>query len=144
MRQALLILFVLLCGACDNRTPPTTRPATLTSPAFQRSNVILLTPVAATKVREMSQGLDVTTTAYLRVRVEPAQTPQFRYLLDITEAADPTADLLGESQGVRIVVDRRSSFYLMGTVIDYRTTSGGSGFWFENPNAQTRPSEPAR
>ncbi|MDB5319384.1 MAG: erpA [Phycisphaerales bacterium] len=92
----------------------------------------------------MSQGLDVTSTAYLRVGVERAKAPQFRYLLDITEAADLKNDLLGNSQGVRIVVDRKASIFLAGTTIDYRTTDSGSGFWFENPNATTQPSSDAR
>lgn len=144
MRPIILILVLSFAGACDDRAQKSAPVATQPQSAFEKSEVITLTPLAAQKVREMSQGLDLNTTAYLRVGVEPGQAPQFRYLLDVTEAADPNNDLLGTSQGIRIVVDRAASIYLIGTTIDYRTTGDGSGFWFDNPNAQTQPSGDVR
>jgi iron-sulfur cluster assembly protein len=146
MRQVILIIVLVFGGSCDDRSEKSA-PASAPAPAmpeFERADIITLTPLAAQKIRAMSHGLDVSTTAYLRVGVEPAKAPQFRYLLDITEAADPKNDLLGNSQGVRIVVDRRASVFLVGTTIDYRTTESGSGFWFENPNALKQPSGDAR
>jgi iron-sulfur cluster assembly accessory protein len=136
MWRILSILAVLALVGCDERGGRTVVTVASTAPAFEHADVITLTPLAATKVREMSPGFDVTATAYLRVGVEPAESPQFRYLLDITQAADPAKDYLGHSQGIRIVVDRHSSLYLTGTTIDYRTTENGAGFWFENPNAK--------
>jgi iron-sulfur cluster assembly protein len=144
MWRIIFLITLVVGGGCDERSAksvPASAPAVAPGAAgFERSEIITLTPLAAQKVREMSQGRDVTTTAYLRVGVEPATAPQFRYLLDITEAADPKNDLLGNSQGVRIVVDRKASLYLVGTKIDYRKRGNGSGFWFDNPNAQTQPS----
>jgi iron-sulfur cluster assembly protein len=148
MWRIILIITLATGWGCDERSGKSVRTSTPTAASatgdFEQSEVITLTPLAAQKVREMSQGMDVTTRAYLRVGVEPAKAPPFRYLLDITEAADPKDDLLGKSQGVRVVVDRKAALYLMGTKIDYRTTDSGSGFWFDNPNAQTRPSGNAR
>jgi iron-sulfur cluster assembly accessory protein len=138
--RILSILAVMALAACDERGGRSAATVATTAPAFEHADVIELTPLAATKVREMSPaGFDVTTTAYLRIGVEQAEPALFRYSLDITDAANPAIDYLGHSQGIRIVVDRRCSFYLTGTTIDYRVTEGGAGFWFENPNAQTRP-----
>jgi len=112
--------------------------------AFERKDVIMLTPLAASKVREMSKDFDLDKTVYLRVGVSPAQAPHFKYSMDITESVDPTTDFLGLSQGFRVVVDAKSAPFLAGTAIDYRSTDSGSGFWFDNPNAETSGSDDGR
>ena len=45
------------------------------------------------------------------------------------------ADLVVESQGVKIYVDPKSNLFLTGTQIDYTESMMGSGFQFQNPNA---------
>ena len=41
-----------------------------------------------------------------------------------------------EHNGVKVVVDRKSVLYLVGTVLDYSGGLNGKGFIFTNPNAQ--------
>ncbi len=41
-----------------------------------------------------------------------------------------------ESHGVKIVIDKKSLLYLMGTQIDYVNELGQSGFKFLNPTAK--------
>jgi iron-sulfur cluster assembly protein len=40
-----------------------------------------------------------------------------------------------ESNDVRIVVDKKSFLYLVGTTLDYSGGLNGTGFTFKNPNA---------
>ena len=44
-------------------------------------------------------------------------------------------DKVFEDKGVKIVVDRKSFLYLVGTELDYTGGLNGKGFSFNNPNA---------
>jgi len=44
-------------------------------------------------------------------------------------------DQVFEDKGVKIVVDKRSFLYLIGTELDYSGGLNGKGFTFNNPNA---------
>jgi len=44
-------------------------------------------------------------------------------------------DKVFEDNGVRIVVDKKSFLYLVGTTLEYSGGLNGSGFVFNNPNA---------
>ena len=52
------------------------------------------------------------------------------------------SDLVGlevvTAQGVTVLVDRRASLFLIGTVMDYETKALTSGFTFTNPNEKGR------
>jgi iron-sulfur cluster assembly protein len=41
-----------------------------------------------------------------------------------------------ESNGVKVVVDKKSFLYLVGTTLDYSGGLNGKGFVFVNPNAE--------
>jgi len=41
-----------------------------------------------------------------------------------------------ESNGVKVVVDKKSFLYLVGTTLDYSGGLNGKGFIFVNPNAE--------
>ena len=45
-------------------------------------------------------------------------------------------DQLYEDNGIRIVVDKKSLLYLIGTTLEYSGGLNGKGFVFNNPNAQ--------
>lgn len=55
---------------------------------------------------------------------------QMKFDTDLQEG-----DQLFEDQGVRILVDRRSLLYLLGTTLEYSGGLNGKGFSFNNPNA---------
>lgn len=63
---------------------------------------------------------------FLRIAVE-----NDAYALDLAPLADPSNDLLGESGGVSIIVDRRSAEMLpVGITVDFVNSGGQSGFMF--------------
>ena len=86
-----------------------------------------------------AQNLDLSTTAALRVAVHSDCVSKSRYSLDIVEESRKPNDYETSSYGVRILVDPQSLLYLRGTLIDYKTTAGHSGFYFNNPNAEASP-----
>jgi iron-sulfur cluster assembly protein len=45
-------------------------------------------------------------------------------------------DKVFESNGVKIIVDKKSFLYLVGTTLEYSGGLNGKGFVFNNPNAQ--------
>jgi len=44
-------------------------------------------------------------------------------------------DKVFEDKGIKIVCDRKSFLYLVGTELDYTDGLNGKGFQFNNPNA---------
>jgi iron-sulfur cluster assembly protein len=44
-------------------------------------------------------------------------------------------DKIFEDNGVKIIVDKKSFLYLVGTTLEYSGGLNGSGFVFNNPNA---------
>lgn len=105
------------------------------SPALQKLRsieMISITPLAADKVREISQseGLDG---QGLRLRVIGGGCAGFQY--DLYFEDKPTdMDERYESHGVQLFVDPLSYQYLDGTEIDYVEGAHGAGFKFGNPN----------
>ena len=71
----------------------------------------------------------------IRVGVQGGGCSGFTYQLKYAYAVDK-ADRELESNGVKIIVDRKSLLYLMGTEINYLNELGQSGFKFENPTAK--------
>lgn len=45
------------------------------------------------------------------------------------------ADQVFEDKGVKVLVDKKSLLYLLGTTLDYSDGLNGKGFQFVNPNA---------
>jgi iron-sulfur cluster assembly protein len=45
------------------------------------------------------------------------------------------ADQVFEDKGVKILVDKKSLLYLLGTILDFSDGLNGKGFQFINPNA---------
>lgn len=95
-------------------------------------SMISITPLAADKVREISQseGLDG---QGLRLRVIGGGCAGFQY--DLYFEDKPTEmDERYEAHGVQLYVDPLSFQYLDGTEIDYVEGAHGAGFKFGNPN----------
>ncbi|MCM4167904.1 Iron-sulfur cluster insertion protein ErpA [Arenibacter antarcticus] len=72
---------------------------------------------------------------YVRVGVKSGGCSGLSYELDFDKSIGET-DKLFEDNSVRIVVDKKSFLYLVGTVLEYSGGLNGKGFVFNNPNAQ--------
>jgi iron-sulfur cluster assembly protein len=73
-------------------------------------------------------------TDYVRVGVKSGGCSGLSYDLkfDNSQAED---DKVFEDNGVKIIVDKKSFLYLIGTTLEYSGGLNGTGFVFNNPNA---------
>ncbi len=71
---------------------------------------------------------------YVRVGVSSGGCSGLSYMLDFDKELKET-DKLFEDQGVKILVDKKSFLYLVGTTLDFSGGLNGKGFSFNNPNA---------
>jgi iron-sulfur cluster assembly accessory protein len=98
-------------------------------------SMVLITPVAATKVNEIREAEGIEANMALRLRVVGGGCAGFSYDLYFDESAE--VDRQFEIQGVKVVVDEMSLMYLVGTEIDYVEGLQGAGFKFNNPNVKS-------
>jgi iron-sulfur cluster assembly protein len=75
------------------------------------------------------------TTSFIRVGVEGGGCSGLSYVLDFDSELKP-GDQEFEDKGIKIVCDRKSLLYLLGTELDHSDGLNGKGFEFKNPNAQ--------
>jgi len=72
--------------------------------------------------------------AFIRVGVKGGGCSGLSY--ELTFDTDlKQEDKVFESNGIRVVVDKKSFLYLIGTELDYSGGLNGKGFVFINPNA---------
>jgi iron-sulfur cluster assembly protein len=71
---------------------------------------------------------------FVRVGVKSGGCSGLSYELTFDKALGET-DKLFEDSPVKIVVDKKSFLYLVGTTLEYSGGLNGKGFVFNNPNA---------
>jgi iron-sulfur cluster assembly protein len=74
------------------------------------------------------------TDTFIRVGVDGGGCSGLMYNLTFDNILKE-GDQLFEDNGVKVVVDRKSFLYLVGTELDYSGGLNGKGFTFKNPNA---------
>ncbi len=73
----------------------------------------------------------------LRVAVKTKGCSGMAYDLTWADAPAPTDERVTD-KGVTVLVDRKASLFLIGTVMDYETKAMSAGFTFTNPNEKGR------
>ena len=71
---------------------------------------------------------------YVRVGVKSGGCSGLSYNLDLDSKMLDT-DKLFEHNEIKLLVDKKSYLYLVGTTLNYSGGLNGKGFVFENPNA---------
>lgn len=71
----------------------------------------------------------------VRMAVKGGGCSGLSYVLDFDKQRDN--DNVVEQDGVKFFMDRKSSIYLKGIVLDYKEGLKGKGFVFQNPNASS-------
>lgn len=71
---------------------------------------------------------------HIRVAVQGGGCSGLMYQLDFDGEIKPD-DKIFEDKGIKILVDKKSILYLIGTTLDFSDGLNGKGFQFVNPNA---------
>ena len=97
--------------------------------------MIKVSDTAKRKVIELmtDDGFDATTD-YVRVGVKSGGCSGLSYDLNFDKNQEDN-DKVFEDNGVKIIVDKKSFLYLVGTTLEYSGGLNGKGFRFNNPNA---------
>ena len=91
-----------------------------------------LSPSAAARIAAIAQKQGKP--AILRLSVEGGGCSGFQYKFGLAEEID-AADIVVETDGVKLAVDDISLELVAGCVVDYVESLGGSAFKVENPQA---------
>lgn len=97
--------------------------------------MIKVSEAAKKKVIELMQedGFNPTSD-FVRVGVKSGGCSGLSYDLKF-DKENQEDDKVFEDNGVKIIVDKKSFLYLIGTTLEYSGGLNGSGFVFNNPNA---------
>jgi iron-sulfur cluster assembly protein len=96
--------------------------------------MISVTDKAKEKISELLQQDGRNEQHNVRVSVKGGGCSGLMYDLDFDDKINP-ADQVFEDKGVKILVDKKSLLYLLGTTLDFSDGLNGKGFQFINPNA---------
>lgn len=97
--------------------------------------MIKVSEIAKKKVVELmhEEGFNYATD-FVRVGVKSGGCSGLSYDLKFDKEKD-AEDKVFEDNGVKIIVDKKSFLYLIGTTLEYSGGLNGTGFVFNNPNA---------
>lgn len=73
----------------------------------------------------------------LRIGVKTKGCSGLAYDLSWTDEAAPSDEVITD-QGVTVLIDRKATLFLIGTVMDYEVKAMTAGFTFTNPNEKGR------
>jgi len=96
--------------------------------------MITVTEKAKSKALSLMQAENKPADAFIRVGVGGGGCSGLTYMLVFDTELKPE-DKVFEDKGIKIVCDRKSFLYLVGTELDYTDGLNGKGFQFNNPNA---------
>mgnify|MGYP000389031048 FL=1 len=96
--------------------------------------MIKVSDSAKEQVSKLLQEESRPTGSFVRVGVEGGGCSGLMYQLNFDHEMKE-GDQVFEDNGVKVVVDKRSFLYLVGTELEYTGGLNGKGFVFKNPNA---------
>jgi iron-sulfur cluster assembly protein len=96
--------------------------------------MITVSEKARDKALELMRNENHPNDAFIRVGVQGGGCSGLSYVLEFDHQLRPD-DKVFEDKGVKIVCDKKSFLYLVGTNLDYSDGLNGKGFQFNNPNA---------
>ena len=96
--------------------------------------MISLTEIAARNFKRIREDEELSEHIPLRVAVKGGGCAGYEYVLTFGDATSPK-DLVFESEGMPIVIDRKSHLVVEGLEIDWSTDLSAPGPRFQNPKA---------
>lgn len=96
--------------------------------------MITVTENAKQHALELMKAENKPENSFIRVGVEGGGCSGLSYKLEFDNQMKD-GDQAFEDKGIKVVVDRKSFLYLIGTELEYSGGLNGKGFIFINPNA---------
>ena len=96
--------------------------------------MIKVTEKAKERIVKLRQEENKSEDHNIRVSVKGGGCSGLMYDLDFDDDLRDE-DQVYEDKGIKILVDKRSLLYLLGTTLDFSDGLNGKGFQFVNPNA---------
>lgn len=101
---------------------------------YKTSILIQVSQQAKEKLLSLIKEEGHTGDVFIRVGVNSGGCSGLSYDLKIDQKQNED-DKLFEDNGIKIVVNKKSFLYLIGTTLEYSGGLNGKGFVFNNPNA---------
>ena len=98
-------------------------------------NEIDITEKAVNQVKRIKSENSIPDEYGLRVGVKGGGCSGLTYQLGF-DGEQKEGDMVIEKDGIKLLVDGKSLFYLSGTILDFSDGLNGKGFVFSNPNAK--------
>ncbi|PKB73239.1 MAG: iron-sulfur cluster assembly accessory protein [SAR202 cluster bacterium Io17-Chloro-G7] len=95
---------------------------------------VAISEKAAEKIKYFASKDGMTENVGVRVAVKGGGCSGLTYDLVITDK-ELESDKIVEQYGVKVMVDKKSYIYLVGTELEFSDGLNGKGFIFQNPNA---------
>ncbi len=96
---------------------------------------VSISELAATKIKYFAEKQGIKANVGVRVAVKGGGCSGLTYDLQITDQ-ELESDKTIEQYGVKVMVDKKSYIYLVGTELEFSDGLNGKGFVFTNPNAK--------
>ena len=96
--------------------------------------MIQISEAAKNKIISLRENKEENIGEHLRVSVKGGGCSGLMYDLNFDAEILPN-DKVFEDKNIKVLVDKKSMLYLLGTVLDFSDGLNGKGFQFVNPNA---------
>jgi iron-sulfur cluster assembly protein len=116
----------------DSGAQPAVKPPAAPKPG----RGIHVTERAAQEVQRVIAEHQLPADTWVRVGAKGGGCSGFTYVLDFDRNGPTEFDLTFEQHGVRVVVDKKSEFFMGGTTLDFNDGLLNRGFVFVNPGAK--------
>mmetsp|Transcript_79006 Transcript_79006/g.96594 ORF Transcript_79006/g.96594 Transcript_79006/m.96594 type:complete len:147 (+) Transcript_79006:49-489(+) len=121
------------------------RSAKLSERLHKRGPPIKITPAAAERIKELlssknNNSDNKSKTDGIRIGVKKGGCNGLEYTMDYNtpNINDKMDDLIINEYDVKVVLENRALFYMMGSTIDFKSDDLRSGFTFDNPNVTSQ------
>ena len=108
---------------------------TIAKPRRELPPLMTLSDAAAERLRALYAKAE--TGKLLRIGVKTKGCSGLSYDLSWTEEAAPSDEVVTDKD-VTVLIDRKATLFLIGTVMDYEVKAMTAGFTFTNPNEKGR------
>lgn len=97
------------------------------------SDIVAVTDKAFEQIKTIFNKENPGLNKGLRLAVVGGGCSGLQYKIEFSELKEK--DNIIDREGIKIIIDPKSSIYLKGVVLDFKDGLNGKGFVFENPNA---------